>query len=176
MGLRSFSPDGVIRAGFGFFGIFYNVICRFKKYPTRYKISGLNYYFGNINNINGATLMFSLDNTTFTNPFLLSNSNTCLETNMLFWQKPLVELMPQYQGTGYIFTLYYTKDGIIEYNGGPVVIPAGSWILEYSVSSASYRLAYAVGSKYRPPTSGYILNTRIGTAESFCTGNVIVTK
>jgi hypothetical protein len=176
MGLRAFTRDGVIRAGFGFFGTFYNVICRFKKYPTRYKISGLNYYFGNINNINDATLHFSLNNTTFTNPLLLSNSNTCLETNMLFWQKPLSELNPAYVGGSvYYFSLYYTKDGIIEYTGGPVVIPAGSWVLEYSTGSAIYRLGYAVGSKYRPPRSGYILNTRLNTTRAFCTGNVLVT-
>lgn len=175
MALRAFTRDGVIRAGFGYLGTFYFTSCKFR-YPTRYKISGLNYYHGNINNINSASLHFSFDNTIVTQPYLLSNSNTCLETNMLFWQKPLSELNPAYQGYGYYFSLFYTKDGIIEYNGGPVVIPAGSWVLQYTTQATIYRLGYAVGSKYAPPRSGYILNTRLNTTSAFCTGNVSVTK
>ena len=164
MGLRAFTRDGVFRAGFGYSGTFYNVTCR-ANHRAKYKISGFNAYLDSAK----TTLFFTLNQTVFEHPWLVSDPKRCLEwtqgRNQLFWQKALNELAPTYypfDGARTWLYLSYVHESYMGY-------PPQTWFLSYSVTVAIVILASKQGNPYSPPRSGYTLSNR-------CTGDLIVTN
>ena len=153
MGLTAFTRDGVIRAGFGYSGTFYSIICKFS-YPIIYKISGIEFVVGFIRQppwANGTTDYTKYPYTAvqvnqnpsgnYGNPY---DTHTCKELGQLVW------------GYGTWSLVYVSGDsdrGMVNQS-----VPNGSWVITQVLSGvAVYTFAYARGSRWFPPRGGWTL-------------------
>ena len=161
MGLKAFTSDGVIRAGFGYAGTFSSSYCK-RFYPATYRISGINFLQGYIrnppwnNNPNidytkspYTVLYYSFNNTIFTNVSVAVNNQPCLELTQLSWGF-------HYNGWSYAIQYNSSAWGLGQ-NLAYLNIPLNTWVLRANISSTQLILAYAPGSKWSPPRSNWII-------------------
>jgi len=167
MGLRSFAPDGVFRAGYGYSGTFYFIRffgsssprnipapCRLV-YPLTYTISGIELMQGYIRRPPWQTANDTNDYTK--PPYTVVNKNPsgkygnpasslrCRELGQLVWE------LPQ---TNYVLA-YVTES---TRGGVHSSVPNESWvIMRITYGSGIYTFAYVRGSRWSPPRRGWIL-------------------